>query len=85
MIGRVLFLFLNNINQTVKKNKEISFFGRKRKRSGCLNKIYARDGTVHISSPEIHSGKVLKSFHINDLFNIFQFYDFGENYRVIQI
>ena len=32
--------------------------GRKRKCNGHLNKIYTRDGTVRISSPEIHSGKV---------------------------
>ena len=46
-----------------------------------LNKIFTRDGTVHISSPEIHRGKVLKIYHLNDLFNIFPYYDFGENYR----
>ena len=45
--------------------------GRKRKCNGHLNKIYTRDGTVRISSPEIHSGKVLKIYHINDLFNLF--------------
>ena len=32
----------------------------KHKRSSHLNKIYARDGTVHISSPEMRRGKVLK-------------------------
>ena len=36
---------------------------------------------MHISSPEIHRGKVLKIYHLNDLFNIFPYYDFGENYR----
>ena len=69
-----------NENLTV-KNNEIAFVGRKIKRSGHLNKIYTRDGTVHISSPEIHRGKVLKIHHINDLFNLFPYYDFGENYR----
>ena len=63
------------------KNNEIAFFGRKLKRSGHLNKIYTRDGTVHISSPEIHRGKVLKIYHINDLFNLFPYYNFRENYR----
>ena len=33
---------------------------------------------MHISSPEIHRGKVLKIYHLNDLF---PYYDFGENYR----
>ena len=57
-------------NLTV-KNNEIAFLSRKLKRSGHLTKIYTRDGTVHISSPEIHKGKVLKIYHINDLFNLF--------------
>ena len=72
-------VFINE-NLTV-KNNEIAFLGRKLKRSGHLNKIYTRDGTVHISSPEIHRGKVLKIHHINDLFSLFPYYDFGENYR----
>ena len=71
-------VFINE-NLTV-KNNEIAFLSRKLKRSGHLTKIYIRDGTVHISSPEIHRGKVLKIYHINDLFNIFPYYDFGENY-----
>ena len=62
-------VFINE-NLIVKK-KEIAFLGRKLKRSGHLNKIHARDGgTVHISSPEIRRGKVLKIHHINDLFNL---------------
>ena len=71
-------VFINE-NLTV-KNNEIAFPSRKLKRSGHLTKIYARDGTVHISSPEVHRGKVLKIYHINDLFNLFPYY-FGENYR----
>ena len=71
--------FFINENLTV-KNNEIAFLGRKLKRSEHLNKIYTRDGTVHILSPEIHREKVLKIYHINDLFNVFPYYDFGENY-----
>ena len=71
-------IFINE-DLTVKTN-ENAFLGRKLKRSGHLNKIYTRDGTVHILSPEIHRGKVLKIDHINDLFNLFPYYDFGENY-----
>ena len=71
---------LSNENLTI-KNNEIAFLGRKLKRSGHLNKIYTRDGTVHISSPEIHRRKTLKIYHINYLFNLFPYYDFGENYR----
>ena len=63
------------------KNSDIAFLSRKLKRSDHLTKIYARDGIVHISSPEIHRGRVLKIYHINDIFNLFSYYDFGENYR----
>ena len=72
-------VFINE-NLIVKNNK-IALLGRKLKRWSHLNKIYTRDGTVHISSTEIHRGKVLKFYHINDLFNLFSYYDFGENYR----
>ena len=63
------------------KNNETAFLGRKLKRSGHVEKIYTNNGTVHISSPEIHREKVLKTFHINDLFYFFSYYDFGENSR----
>ena len=48
-------VFINE-NLTV-KNNEIAFLSRKLKRSGHLTKIYTRDGTVHISSPELHRGE----------------------------
>ena len=48
---------------------------------GHFTKIYTKDGTMDISSPEIHRGKVLKIYYINDLFNLFPYYDFGEKYR----
>ena len=38
-------VFINE--NLIKKNNEITFL----KRGGRLNKIYTRDGTVHISSP----------------------------------
>ena len=63
------------------KNNEIAYLSRKLKRSGHLTKIYTRNGTAHISNPKIHRGKVLKIYHTNDLFNLFPYYDFGENYR----
>ena len=67
-------------NLSIRSN-EIAFLEGKPKRSDHLNKLYTRAGTVHISSPEIHSGKVLKIYHINHLFNLFPYYDFGDNYR----
>ena len=36
---------------------------------------------MHISSPEVHSGKVLKTYHINYLFSLSLYYDFRKNYR----
>ena len=72
-------VFINE-NLTIKNNK-IAFANRKLKLSGHLTKIYARDRIVHVSSPEIHRGEVLKIYQINDLFNLFPYYDFGENYR----
>ena len=72
-------VFINE-NLTV-KNNEMAFLNRKLKRSGHLTKIYAKDGTVHISCPEIHRGKVLKIYHINYLFNLSPYFDFGKNYR----
>ena len=68
-----------NENLTM-KNNEIAFLSRKLKRSGHLTKLYTRNGTVHISSPEIHRGEVSKIYHINGLFNLFPYYDFGDNY-----
>ena len=72
-------VFINE-NLTVKSN-EIAFLRRKLKGSRHLNKIYTKYGTVHILSPEIHRGKVLKIYHINGLFNLFPYYDVGENCR----
>ena len=73
------YVFINE-NLTV-QNNEIAFLGRKLKRSGHVNKIFTKDGTVNISGPETYRGKVLKIHHINDLFSLFPYYDFGENYR----
>ena len=39
------------------------------------------DGRMHISSPEMHRGKVLKNHHINYTFNLFPYYDIRENYN----
>ena len=48
--------FSFNENLTVKNNK-IDFLGRKLRRSGHVNKIYAKNGTMYNSSPELHRGK----------------------------
>ena len=67
-LSRNCNVFINE-NLTI-KNNEIAFLSRKLKHSGHLTKICTRDRTVHISNPEIHRGKVLKIYHISDLFNI---------------
>ena len=36
---------------------------------------------MHISSPEMHRGKVLKNYHINYTFNLFPYYDIREKYN----
>ena len=36
---------------------------------------------MHVSSQEIHRGKGLKIYHLNDLFNLFPYYNFAEFYR----
>ena len=54
---------------------------RNRKIAFLCRKLIRADGTVHISSPDIQRGKVLKIYHLNDLFNLFSDHDFGENIR----
>ena len=46
---------------------------------GHVHKTYTKDEMMHIYSPEILWGKVLN--HINYLFSLFPYYDFGENYQ----
>ena len=69
-----------NENLTV-KNNEIAFLGRKRKHGRHANKIYTKDGTVHVYNPELRWRKLSKIYHVNDLFSLFPYYDFAENYR----
>ena len=72
-------IFVNE-NLTL-RNRKIAFLCRKPIRADHIEKTFARDGTVHISSPDIQRGKVLKIYHLNDLFNLFSDHDFGENIR----
>ena len=37
--------------------------------------------SIQKTERELHRGIVLKIYHINDLFSLFPYYDFGENYR----
>ena len=63
------------------RNSKIAFLCHKLKRADHIEKTFTRDGTVHISSSDIQRGKVLKIYHVKDLFNFFPDHDFGENIR----
>ena len=41
-------------------NNKIAFHCRKLKRNGQIDKIYSRDGVIHIASSNIRDGKVIK-------------------------
>ena len=45
-----------------------------KKRSGHRNKIYTREG--YIFQVQKYTGNLLKIYHLNDLFNIFPYYEF---------
>ena len=62
-------IFVNE-NLTL-RNRKIAFLCRK------LEKV----STEHISSPDIQRGKVLRIYHLYDLFNLFPDHDFGENIK----
>ena len=70
-------LFINE-NLTVRNNK-ISYLSRKLKRSVHVAKAYTKDGITYVSDPDINRGKVIKIYHVKELFNLFPDYDFGEN------
>ena len=62
------------------KNNEITFLGRKRERSVHLNNIYIQEMEWCIFQVQKYIVElVLKIYHINHLFNLFPYYDFGEN------
>ena len=72
-------IFVNE--NLILRYRKIAFLCRKLKRADHIEKTFTRDGIVHISSPDIQRGKVLKIYHLNDLFNLFPDHDFGENIR----
>ena len=48
----------------------------------CNNNLFHENKRpAPTGSSEVHRGKILKIYHINDLFSLFPNYDFGENYR----
>ena len=71
-------VFINE-NLTVRNNK-IAYLSRKLKRSGHVEKAYTKDGITHVPNPDINRGKIIKIYHVKELFNLFPDYDFGENH-----
>ena len=72
-------IFINeNITKT---NNLIAYNCRKLKRNGMIDKSYSREGVIHISSPQISNGKVIKVLHMNTLFDLFPEYDFNDEVR----
>ena len=45
---------------------------------GHIEKTCTKDGIVHILTPEIQKRKVLRVYHLKDLFSLFPDYDFEE-------
>ena len=76
---RIITFFVNE-NLTL-RNSKIAFLCRKLKRADHIEKTFTRDGSVHISNQDIQREKVLKIYHLNDLFRLFPGHDFGENIR----
>ena len=75
------------INENLTKaNNTIAYNCRKLKCNGMIDKNYSREGIIHISSPTIRNGKVIKVLHMNTLFDMFPEYNFNteekrENYQ----
>ena len=67
-----------NENLTL-RNRKIAFLFRKLKRADHIEKTFTRNGTLHVSISDIQRGKVLKIYHLKDLFNLFPVPDFCEN------
>ena len=72
-----------NENLTL-RNSKIAFLFRKLKRANHIEKTFTRNGTVHVSIPGIQRGKVLKIYHLKDIFNLFLVHDFCGNIREVQ-
>ena len=72
-------IFINE--NLTKTNNLIAYNCRKLKRNGMIDKSYSGEGVIHISSPQISNGKVIKVLHMNTLFDLFAEYDFNEEVR----
>lgn len=61
------------------ENGKIYFHCRQLKRLRKVENTYTRDGIVHLASPNIEDGKLVKIFHLNSLYDLFPEYDFGKD------
>ena len=70
------YIFINE-NLTL-RNSKIAFLCEKLKRADHIAKTFTRNATVHICSPDIQRGKVIKIYHLKHCFSFFPDHDFGE-------
>ena len=69
-------IFINE--NLTKTNNLIAYNCRKLKCNGMTDNSYSREGVIHISSPQISNGKVIKVLHMNTLFDLCPEYDFND-------
>lgn len=71
------------INENLSRaNSKIAYYSRSLKRSSLIEKCFTKDGVVHISSPDVQNGKLIKVLHLNGLVDLFPNFDFGDDVRV---
>ena len=71
------------INENLTRaNSKIEFHSRNLKRNSLIEKCYTKDRVVHIASPDLQNGKVIKVLHLNTLMDLFPDFDFGNDGRV---
>lgn len=71
------------INENLTRaNSKIAFHARNLKRNSQIERCYTKDGMVHIASPDLQNGRVIKVLHLNALMEFFPEFDFGDDGRV---
>lgn len=68
-------IFINE-NSTQLSNK-IVLHCSKLKHNGLVGRTYVRNGVIHIANNNIRNRKVIKLLHMNMLFGIFRYFNFG--------
>ena len=73
MLLTTTYIYINE--NLTKANNTIAYNCRKLKLNGMIDKNYSREGVIHISSPTIRNGKLIKVLHMNTLFDMFPEYN----------